>query len=193
MESIYKIDKIEDLIKDNSYVGRGIIVGKSEDGKNAVIAYFIMGRSANSRNRIFAEKENNEVIIYPFDYSKVEDPSLIIYSPIREYKNNLIVTNGDQTDTIYNFLENSKSFEEALETREFEPDGPNFTPRISGILNFKDNNFTLWLTLYLESENFSFSSRLLKLSWISILLLWSLISNKMLLILKVYTTGFWSF
>lgn len=160
MESIYKIDKIEDLIKDNSYVGRGIIVGKSEDGKNAVIAYFIMGRSANSRNRIFAEKENNEVIIYPFDYSKVEDPSLIIYSPIREYKNNLIVTNGDQTDTIYNFLGNNKSFEEALETREFEPDGPNFTPRISGILNFKDNNFTYKLSILKSSDELgSFCNR----------------------------------
>ena len=140
MDNIYKINSISELIKDNSYVGRGIIIGKSEDGKNAVVAYFIMGRSPNSRNRVFTEK-GSEVIIYPFDASKVEDPSLIIYSPIRTYENNLIVTNGNQTDTIYDYIKDNKSFENALDTREFEPDAPNYTPRISGILNFSNNDF----------------------------------------------------
>lgn len=138
--SVYKINDIDNLIKNNPYVGRGIIIGKSEDGANAVVAYFIMGRSSNSRNRIFVEN-GDEVVINPFDASKVEDPSLIIYSPIKTCDNKLIVTNGNQTDTIYNFLNNNKSFEDALETRSFEPDSPNFTPRISGLLEFKDNNF----------------------------------------------------
>ena len=100
---IYKINTIEELVKGNSYVGRGIIIGKTCDGKKACSAYFIMGRSANSRNRIFTEK-NDEVFTEPFDASKVEDPSLIIYAAIRRYKNNLIVTNGDQTDTVYEGL-----------------------------------------------------------------------------------------
>src|SRR5574344_1363489 len=119
--NIYKINKIQDLIKDNSYVGRGIIVGKTINGSKATIAYFIMGRSENSRNRIFVEKDE-EVIIYPFDVSKVQDPSLIIYSPLRVLENNLIITNGNQTDTIYDYIKGNKSFEEALCTREFEPD-----------------------------------------------------------------------
>lgn len=139
--SIYKISTIEELIKDNSYVGRGIIIGKTEDAKNAAVAYFIMGRSDNSRNRVFKEN-GEEVTIYPFDESKVEDPSLIIYSPIKKIDNNLIVTNGNQTDTIYDYKKIGKSFEDALETREFEPDSPNFTPRISGILDFKENDFS---------------------------------------------------
>lgn len=100
--NVYEVKDIGELIKNNSYVGRGIVIGKSADGNKAAVAYFIMGRSENSRNRIFAEKENGEVIIYPFDPSKVEDPSLIIYSPIRKTRNYLIVTNGDQTDTVYN-------------------------------------------------------------------------------------------
>ena len=137
---IYKIHNIGELIKDNSYVGRGIVIGKSEDGKNAVAAYFIMGRSANSRNRIFTEK-NGEVFTEPFDASKVEDPSLIIYAAIRQYENNLIVTNGNQTDTIYDGLAAGSCFNRALKTREFEPDSPNFTPRISGMLTFKDGDF----------------------------------------------------
>jgi len=144
--NIYQLNNISDLLKDNSYVGRGIIIGKTHDSTKAVIAYFIMGRSENSRNRIFTEKEN-EVTIYPFDASKVEDPSLIIYSPIKFINNNLIVTNGDQTDTIYDFLKNNKSFEEALETRKFEPDNPNFTPRISGIATFEDNDFHYKLSI----------------------------------------------
>ena len=101
--SIYKINDMGELIKDNSYVGRGIVIGKSEDGEKAVFAYFIMGRSENSRNRIFVEN-GDEVIIHPYDASKVEDPSLIIYSPVRKIDNKLIVTNGDKTDTIYDFV-----------------------------------------------------------------------------------------
>ena len=113
---VYKTNTIGELVKDNSYVGRGIILGKSKDEKNAVIAYFIMGRSENSRNRVFVEN-GSEVIIKPFDESKVEDPSLIIYSPIRKYENKLIVTNGDQTDTIYEHLEKGSTFEEALNSK----------------------------------------------------------------------------
>ena len=134
--SIYNVSDIGELIKDNAYVGRGIVVGKSGNGKKAVFAYFIMGRSENSRNRIFTEK-GEEVTIYPFDASKVEDPSLIIYSPVRRYGENVIVTNGDQTDTIYDFLAQGKTFEQALDTRCFEPDDPNFTPRISAILTLQ--------------------------------------------------------
>ena len=133
--NVYETYDIGKLINGNSYVGRGIIIGKSEDGKKAVTAYFIMGRSANSRNRIFVEN-GDEVIIHPFDASKVEDPSLIIYSPIRKIDNKLIVTNGDQTDTIYDYVKEGKSFSEALTTRCFEPDGPNWTPRISGMMTF---------------------------------------------------------
>ena len=130
---IYDINNIGMLIKDNSYVGRGIVAGKSKNGKYAVTAYFIMGRSENSRNRIFVEN-GEEVTIYPFDASKVEDPSLIIYSPIRKINNKLIVTNGDQTDTIWEYLARGESWEAALRTRMFEDDGPNWTPRISGLL-----------------------------------------------------------
>ncbi len=139
--NIYKINDIGELITGNSYVGRGIVIGKSADGKNAVSAYFIMGRSANSRNRIFTEK-NDAVYTEPFDASKVEDPSLIIYAAIRKLDNKLIVTNGDQTDTIYDGVKAGKSFSESLTVREFEPDAPNLTPRISGMLTFKNNDFT---------------------------------------------------
>ena len=135
---IYDINSISASLKSNTYPGRGIVIGKSRDGKKAVTAYFIMGRSENSRNRIFIEKEDESVITYPFDESKVEDPSLIIYSAIRKTGKKLIVTNGDQTDTIYDFLVQGQTFESALETRRFEPDGPNFTPRISGLLDFSD-------------------------------------------------------
>ena len=148
---IYKISTIGEIIKDNSYVGRGIIIGKSRNGEKAVTAYFIMGRSENSRNRVFI-KQGDEVIIHPFDASKVEDPSLIIYSPVRTVKNSLIVTNGDQTDTIYDFINDGKTFEQALETREFEPDKPNFTPRISGILNFNGNEFDYKLSILKSAD-----------------------------------------
>ena len=132
---VYQTYDIGELINGNPYVGRGIVMGKSEDGTKAVTAYFIMGRSENSRNRVFVEN-GDEVIIHPFDASKVEDPSLIIYSPIRKIDNKLIVTNGDQTDTIYDFIAGGKTFEEALDTRCFEPDPPNWTPRISGMFTF---------------------------------------------------------
>ena len=143
---IYKINNIGELIKDNEYVGRGIVIGKTADGKKAATAYFIMGRSENSRNRIFKE-EGEDITIYPFDESKVEDPSLIIYHPIRKTGNKLIVTNGDQTDTIYDFVTAEKSFKEALETRQFEPDAPNFTPRISGMITFDANDFVYSMSI----------------------------------------------
>ncbi|MBE6828411.1 MAG: inosine monophosphate cyclohydrolase [Ruminococcaceae bacterium] len=143
---IYKINDIGELITGNSYVGRGIVIGKTEDGKKACTAYFIMGRSQNSRNRIFTEK-NSEVFTEPFDASKVEDPSLIIYAAVRQYENNLIVTNGDQTDTVYDGLKNGKSFSEALESREFEPDRPNYTPRISGMLTFANGDFKYQMSI----------------------------------------------
>ena len=133
--NIYEINSIGALIKDNPYVGRGIVAGLTPDGKQAVAAYFIMGRSTNSRNRIFTEK-NGEVFTEPFDPSKVQDPSLIIYAAVRESGNNLIVTNGNQTDTVYDALTEGRRFEDALETREFEPDAPNYTPRISALLTF---------------------------------------------------------
>ncbi len=149
---IYKINDIGALIKDNAYVGRGIVIGKSADGKNAVSAYFIMGRSANSRNRVFTEK-NGEVFTEPFDASKVEDPSLIIYAAIRKFENSLIVTNGDQTDTIYNGLKDGKCFKCSLESREFEPDAPNLTPRISGILNFAEGDFTYEMSILKSADS----------------------------------------
>ncbi len=138
--NIYGINNIGKLINGNPYVGRGIVTGTSENGKYAVNAYFIMGRSANSRNRIFVVS-NGEVFTEPYDASKVEDPSLIIYAAVREYKNNLIVTNGDQTDTVFNGLKKGVSFKDSLSTREFEPDSPNFTPRISSISTFLNNTF----------------------------------------------------
>ena len=148
---IYKINDIAELIKDNSYVGRGIVIGKTPDGSKACTAYFIMGRSANSRNRVFTEK-NGEVFTEPFDASKVEDPSLIIYAAIRGIDNKLIVTNGDQTDTIYDGLKAGKTFSEALEAREFEPDGPNFTPRISGLIKQSDGDFTYEMSILKSAD-----------------------------------------
>lgn len=121
-------------LRGNAYPGRGIVIGKSQDGGCAVVAYFIMGRSVNSRNRIFAE-EPDGIRTEAADPAKMEDPSLIIYHPVRQMGRGLIVTNGDQTDTIRDFLEKGLPFEQALRTREFEPDGPNWTPRISGLLS----------------------------------------------------------
>lgn len=144
--NIYKINDIGELIKDNAYVGRGIVIGTTEDGTKAAAAYFIMGRSENSRNRVFTEKDG-EIKTEPFDVSKVEDPSLIIYNAVRKLGDSLIVTNGDQTDTIYNLMSEGKSFKESLETREFEPDAPNLTPRISGILNFKGGGFSYEMSI----------------------------------------------
>ncbi len=149
--NVYETKTVGEAVSGNSYVGRGIVIGKSEDGKNAVCAYFIMGRSENSRNRIFV-KNGDEIIIHPFDASKVEDPSLIIYSPVRKTGNKIIVTNGDQTDTIYDFINDGKSFEDALKTREFEPDAPNFTPRISGIMEFSENDFTYKMSILKSAD-----------------------------------------
>jgi len=144
--NVYKVNSVGELIEGNSYVGRGIIIGKSQQGDKACVAYFIMGRSNNSRNRVFVEK-GDEVVIYPFDESKVEDPSLIIYSPIKKCGNRLIVTNGNQTDTIYDALQEGGSFCGALATREFEPDSPNFTPRISGMLTFDNGDFSYEMSI----------------------------------------------
>ena len=148
---IYKINTPEELIQGNSYVGRGIVIGKTPDASRAVIAYFIMGRSENSRNRVFAE-EDGVLYTRPFDESKVADPSLIIYAAMRSFDNKLIVTNGDQTDTIYNGLAAGKSFGQALETRQFEPDAPNLTPRISGMLNFDNNDFTYQMSILKSAD-----------------------------------------
>lgn len=122
----------------NKYPGRGIIIGTTPDGENAVIAYFIMGRSVNSRNRIFVE-DGEGIKTKAFDESKMVDPSLIIYSPVRVLGDVTVVTNGDQTDTVYDFLKDGKTFADALRTREYEPDEPNFTPRISGMVDLSDD------------------------------------------------------
>jgi len=129
---------IKEIIGTNAYPGRGICVGTSESGKYAVCAYFIMGRSENSRNRVFKERENGDIYTEAHDPSKCADPLLIIYNAIRDCGKSLAVTNGDQTDTIYDHIAEGGSFESALRTREFEPDAPNYTPRISAILNFED-------------------------------------------------------
>ncbi len=130
----------------NSYPGRGIVIGQSADGKNAVIAYFIMGRSVNSRNRVFVE-EGAGIRTQAHDPAKLSDPSLVIYAPVRVLGEDTIVTNGDQTDTIYDFMQEGKTFEEALRTRTFEPDGPNYTPRISGIVERGEGSFTYKLSI----------------------------------------------
>lgn len=143
--NVYKSYDISTLLKDNEYAGRGIVIGTSPDRKNAVCAYFIMGRSENSRNRVFV-KTGETLKTEPFDVSKVSDPSLIIYNAVRKTEKSLIVTNGDQTDTIYDLMSKGKSFKESLETREFEPDAPNFTPRISGILYF-ENGFNYEMSI----------------------------------------------
>ena len=147
---IYKKHDIEALITGNPYVGRGIVAGLSGSGKYAVAAYFIMGRSANSRNRVFTKK-NGEIFTEPFDVSKVEDPSLIIYAALRKLGNKLIFTNGDQTDTIYDGVKCGATFAGALATREFEPDKPNFTPRISCMMTL-DNPLTYEMSI-LKSED----------------------------------------
>ena len=149
--NVYKIHNIGELIKDNPYVGRGIVIGKSEGGECAVSAYFIMGRSSNSRNRVFTKK-GGDLYTEPFDASKVEDPSLIIYAALRSYENKLIVTNGNQTDTVYDGLCEGLSFSEALTRREFEPDAPNLTPRISGMITFGEGNFTYEMSILKSAD-----------------------------------------
>ena len=132
---------LKNELSGNSYPGRGIIIGKSADGKHAITAYFIMGRSENSRNRVFVE-DGEGIRTQAFDPSKLTDPSLIIYAPVRVLGNKTIVTNGDQTDTIYELMDKQQTFEQALRTREFEPDAPNYTPRISGVLHVENKKYS---------------------------------------------------
>lgn len=138
-------------LSSNAYPGRGIIIGRSEDGKKAVTGYFIMGRSENSRNRVFVECEEG-IRTQAFDESKLTDPSLIIYAPVRVLGNITVVTNGDQTDTVYDGMKDGLTFEESLRSREFEPDGPNYTPRISGILHVENQSFDYAMSI-LKSNN----------------------------------------
>ena len=146
-----KMLSIEEELKNNSYPGRGIIIGKTPDGKKAVTAYFIMGRSENSRNRIFVE-DGEGIRTQAFDPSKLTDPSLIIYAPVRVLGNKIIVTNGDQTDTIYEGMDKQLTFEQTLRSREFEPDGPNYTPRISGIMHIENGTYNYAMSI-LKSNN----------------------------------------
>ncbi len=138
-------------LQENSYPGRGIIIGKTKDGSKAVTAYFIMGRSENSRNRVFVT-EDEGIRTQAFDPSKLSDPSLIIYAPVRVLGNFTIVTNGDQTDTVYDGMKQGMSFEESLRSREFEPDAPNYTPRISGLLHVENGSFNYAMSI-LKSNN----------------------------------------
>ena len=142
---------IATLLNTNAYPGRGIIIGRSRDGKSAVTAYFIIGRSVNSRNRVFVT-EGEGIRTQAFDPSKLEDPSLIIYAPVRVLGNTTIVTNGDQTDTVYDGMKEGKTFEESLRCRKYEPDGPNFTPRISGIMNIENGSYDYAMSI-LKSDN----------------------------------------
>ena len=142
---------IATLLRENAYPGRGIILGKTPDGKNAVIAYFIMGRSVNSRNRVF-EATVDGIRTKAFDESKLSDPHLIIYSPVRVLGNKTIVTNGDQTDTIYDHMDRQETFEQSLRTREYEDDAPNYTPRISGIVHMEDNSFNYAMSILKSAD-----------------------------------------
>ncbi len=146
-----KISTIENELNSLAYHGRGIIIGKSADGKKAVTAYFIMGRSENSRNRVFVA-EGDAMRTKAFDESKMTDPHLIIYYPVRVLGNKTIVTNGDQTDTIYNLMDKQMTFEQALRTREFEDDKPNFTPRISGIIHREDGGMNFAMSILKSAE-----------------------------------------
>lgn len=142
---------LEHELKENAYPGRGIVIGRSEDGCKAVTAYFIMGRSSNSRNRVFVEEQKG-IRTQAYDPSKLEDPSLIIYAPVRVLGSRTIVTNGDQTDTVYEGMEKGLTFEQSLLSREFEPDAPNYTPRISGMLHVENNAFDYAMSI-LKSNN----------------------------------------
>ena len=149
--NVYEISPMSDVLKGNSYVGRGIVIGKTPDGTHAVTAYFIMGRSANSRNRLFV-LHDGDLFTEPFDPARVEDPSLIIYAALRQFGNRLIVTNGDQTDTVRDGLAAGKSFSEALASRSFEPDRPNFTPRISGMVTFDYGDCTYEMSILKSAD-----------------------------------------
>jgi IMP cyclohydrolase len=146
-----KMLSLSEELKGNSYPGRGIVIGRSEDGTKAVTAYFIMGRSVNSRNRVFVT-EDEGIRTEAFDPSKLEDPSLIIYAPVRVLGNRTIVTNGDQTDTIFDGMDKELTFEQSLRCREFEPDGPNYTPRISGVMHIEGGQYDYAMSI-LKSNN----------------------------------------
>lgn len=146
-----KLISLKEELISNAYPGRGIVIGKSADGKKAVTAYFIMGRSSNSRNRVFVE-DGEGIRTEAFDPSKLEDPSLIIYAPVRVLGNKTIVTNGDQTDTIYDLMDKQQTFEQSLRVREFEPDGPNYTPRISGIMHIENGTYNYAMSI-LKSDD----------------------------------------
>ena len=146
-----KMLSLSEELKGNSYPGRGIVIGRSEDGTKAVTAYFIMGRSVNSRNRVFVT-EGEGIRTEAFDPSKLEDPSLIIYAPVRVLGNRTIVTNGDQTDTIFDGMDKELTFEQSLRCREFEPDGPNYTPRISGVMHIEGGQYDYAMSI-LKSNN----------------------------------------
>lgn len=139
------------LLTENSYPGRGIVMGRSADGKTAVTAYFIMGRSENSRNRVFVE-DGEGIRTEAFDESKLSDPSLIIYAPVRQLGNKLIVTNGDQTDTIYENMDRQQTFEQSLRGRKFEPDAPNYTPRISGIMHIENGKYSFAMSILKSAD-----------------------------------------
>lgn len=151
-----EIKSVASELNSLAYHGRGIILGKSVDGKNAVIAYFIMGRSENSRNRVFVE-DGDGIRTQAFDESKMVDPHLIIYVPVRVLGNKTIVTNGDQTDTIYNLMDSQYTFEQALRSREFEDDAPNYTPRISGVVRLENNDMNFALSILKSAEGDSSS------------------------------------
>ena len=146
-----KMLAIDKELKGNSYPGRGIIIGKSPDGRHAVTAYFIMGRSVNSRNRIFVE-DGEGIRTQAFDPAKLTDPSLVIYAPVRVLGNKTIVTNGDQTDTIYEGMDRQMTFEQSLRCREFEPDAPNYTPRISGVMQIENGAYSFALSILKSAE-----------------------------------------
>ena len=146
-----KLISLKEELVSNAYPGRGIVIGKSADGKKAVTAYFIMGRSSNSRNRVFVE-DGEGIRTEAFDPSKLEDPSLIIYAPVRVLGNKTIVTNGDQTDTIYDLMDKQQTFEQSLRVREFEPDGPNYTSRISGIMHIENGTYNYAMSI-LKSDD----------------------------------------
>jgi len=143
--------QLDQELKNNAYPGRGIVIGRSGDGNHAVIAYFIMGRSVNSRNRIFVT-QGEGIRTQAFEPSKLVDPSLVIYAPVRVLGNDTIVTNGDQTDTIYQGLEKGQSFEQALRCREYEPDGPNYTPRISGLVHLENGGFDITMSILKSND-----------------------------------------
>lgn len=142
---------LEQELKSNAYPGRGIVIGRTPDGTHAVAAYFIMGRSTNSRNRVFVE-DGEGIRTQAFDPSKLTDPSLIIYAPVRVLGNKTIVTNGDQTDTIYEGMDHQMTFEQSLRSRKFEPDGPNYTPRISGILHLENGSYNYAMSILKSND-----------------------------------------